>query len=200
MTNNLQIAILEAAHDGLLENHEAISLINYTYEGVNLDAHKEYRERNKAARALVGQYRAAKKAGKFKEADACLDKAIKILDDLQDSLKDYQEMGGFVSFVFSLFVPTLKDFIPLYGTNSSVINNFNVWIKAFKKAATSKEGANVGDLNKYISRLNYYTNDFKKYLVRQKAELRKYKETIAKESVDEDVSLDDILAEITDLI
>lgn len=201
MTNNLQIAILEAAHDGVLYNHEAINLINQTYvgEGVNLDAHREYKERTKAARALVKQFRAAKKAGKFNEANACLDKAIKILDDLQDSLKDYQDMSGFGSFVFSLFVPTLRDLIPLYGLSTIYLNQFNTYVAAFKKAFSGK-GAEISDLNQYVSRLKMYSGEFKKALERQKAELRKYRDTIAKESVDEEVTLDDLLAEMTDLV
>lgn len=201
MTNNLQIAILEAAHDGVLYNHEAIDLINQTYvsEGVNLDARREYKDRTKAARDLVKQFKAAKKAGKFNEANSCLDKAIKILDDLQDSLKDYQDMSGFGSFVFSLFVPTLCDFVPLYGLSSVYLNAFNTYIKGFKKAFSGK-GAEVSDFNQYVSRLNVYTNEFKKALQRQKAELRKYRETIAKESVEDEVTLDDLLAEMTDLV
>ena len=201
MTNNLQIAILEAAHDGVLYNHEAIDLINQTYvsEGVNLDARREYKDRTKAARALVKQFRTAKKAGKFNEANACLDKAIKILEDLQDSLKDYQDMSGFGSFVFSLFVPTIRDLIPLYGLNTIYLNQFDTFIKAFKKSFSGK-GAEISDLNQYVSRLNMYTGEFKKALQRQKAELRKYRETIAKESVEDEVTLDDLLAEMTDLV
>lgn len=201
MTNNLQIAILEAAHDGVLYNHEAINLINQTYvsEGANLDAHREYKDRTKAARALVKQFRAAKKAGKFNEANACLDKAIKILDDLQDSLKGYQDMSGFGSFVFSLFVPTIRGLIPLYGLSTMYLNQFNTYIAAFKKAFSGK-GAEISDLNQYVSRLNTYTGEFKKALQRQKAELRKYRDTIAKESVDDEVTLDDLLAEMTDLV
>ena len=108
-------------------------------------------------------------------------------------------MSGFGSFVFSLFVPTIRDLIPLYGLNTIYLNQFDTFVKAFKKSFSGK-GTEISDLNQYVSRLNMYTGEFKKALQRQKAELRKYRETIAKESVEDEVTLDDLLAEMTDLV
>ena len=199
MSNNLQIAILEAAHDGVLNNHEAIDLINQTYEkpvmeGMNLDARAEYKERTKAARELVKKYKQCKKDNKLDEADKCLDKAIKILEDLDDSLKDYQDASTFGSFFFGLYAPTIKDFIPIYGYATAVINEIKVLFNAIGKAIKGKN-LSLGDFNMYISGLSQYN---KQFIATLKA--KKYKNAVAKESVEDDVTLDDLLAEMTDLV
>ena len=204
MTNSLQIAILEAAHDGVLNNHEAIDLINQTYdkpvmEGMNLDARAEYKERTKAAKELVKKYKQCKKDNKLDEADKCLDKAIKILEDLDDSLKDYQDASTFGSFFFGLYAPTIKDFIPIYGYATNVINQIKVVFNAVGKAVKGKN-LSMGDFNMYISRLSQYNKQFISTLKAKKVELKKYKTAVAKESVEDEVTLDDLLAEMTDLV
>lgn len=204
MTNSLQIAILEAAHDGVLNNHEAIDLINHTYEnpvmeGMNLDARAEYKERTKAAKELVKKYKECKKNNKLDEADKCLDKAIKILEDLDDSLKDYQDASTFGSFFFGLYAPTIKDFIPIYGYATNLINEIKVLFNAVGKAVRGKN-LSMGDFNMYISRLSQYNKQFISTLKAKKVELKKYKNAVAKESVEDEVTLDDLLAEMTDLV
>lgn len=204
MTNSLQIAILEAAHDGVLNNHEAIDLINQTYdkpimEGMNLEARSEYKERTKAAKELVKKYKQCKKDNKLDEADKCLDKAIKILEDLDDSLKEYKDASSFGSFFFGLYAPTIKDFIPIYGYATQVINEIKVIFNAIGKAVKGKS-LSMGDFNMYISRLQQYNKQFIQTLKSKKVELKKYKNAVAKESVEDDVTLDDLLAEMTDLV
>ena len=178
MATNLDFVIMEAAQSGLLSNDEAVSMFTVTTEGANWEAHKEYHDRTRAAKALVKQYKKDVKAKNFKAAAADLDKAIVIMEDLDKSLKEWREASTFGSYITGLFIPILKDFIPFTGKDAIDRTKESMRLNSVGKGLNGGQ-INYGDKNFYINRLIQYSDELKNKIKFRKKELARYENNMA---------------------